>query len=75
MPPSPEQVAALLSKYKATTERVVRERDVLARALREIGLACDGPLTYNRSYLADNVADIARDALSRVTRPERGDAT
>ena len=66
MPPSPEQVAALLSKYKATTERVVRERDRYKAALTEIAHYDD----FFNAETASAMMRIAREALS-VTRPQR----
>jgi hypothetical protein len=67
MPPSPEQVAALLSKYKAIIERQAGEKNALRKALREIA--------YYDDFLDDAAAKcmlgIARGALS-VTRPDGG---
>ena len=37
-------------------------------ALREIGLACDGPMSYSRSYLANKIAEIARAAVAPAER-------
>jgi hypothetical protein len=57
-------VATVLSHENATfLLKAVNNHEALVKALREIGLACDGPLSYSRSHLADKVAEIARTAL------------
>ncbi len=38
--------------------------ETLEAALREIGIAAEGPVSYSRQYLADKVAEIARAAIN-----------
>lgn len=74
MPPSPEQVAALLSKRDATIRRVIGERDALKRAMEEIIKAdtcvSDGGKRHDHGHFAG----IAIEALAACTRPDAGGA-
>ena len=69
MPPSPEQVAALLSKYKATTERVVRERDRYKLALQQLLFWNEGIEKGAGNHHPCDHINVIRRALS-VTRPD-----
>jgi hypothetical protein len=66
MPPSEEQVAALLSKREATIRRLIGERDAMKNALKRIS-AMDA-----KGIRADDLgraARIASEAISAHTRP------
>ena len=71
--PSPEQIAALLAKYKATTERVVRERDALAKAMRAAILIAESDWDFPGAHPSRKAALRDMKAALSVTRPERGE--
>jgi len=75
MPPSPEQVAALLSKRDATIRRVIGERDALRKALEPFALDV-GAISLSRAlgHISREHLLAAKAALAAVTRPDAGGA-
>ena len=85
MPPSQEQVAALLSKYQAIAVRAAKERDAMKKALEQIATSCpsrepdledfsdlesdDALIAFGIAKGRFKIAELMRSALSR---PERG---
>lgn len=56
-------IAEEVRVYAATIDRLTAENERLRKALESIQKICDGPISYSRSHMLDNIAAIIETSL------------